>query len=197
MTMTAIAACSGPGSRLVKSDSGASYLRVECSKCHRPHDAPSELEQAVQRELAKLENGRAITVVVNETDSEPMFLPPKPRSVVQQDGAATTDGPVDPAALERERTQLIASLPGLDFAQRTRAEKRIVEVERQLHHDRLLKEAQRRDAEREAERQRQRGALQFLTPKPPTTAAAEPLTPGQKFEMSRPYAPPARRDAKK
>jgi hypothetical protein len=80
---TAIAACTGPGSRLVQSDSGASFLRLECAQCHKHHEPPpavSTLEREVRAELAKKGNERVI-VALHDSGTTRTFLAPKPRPV--------------------------------------------------------------------------------------------------------------------
>jgi len=91
----------------------------------------------------------------------PRFMPPKPYWLAANQDALPPGAltPAQATELEAERDTLIAELDTMPYLDRVRAEHRVLEIERQLHRNRLGREAARRDAERESERQAQRGEM--------------------------------------
>jgi hypothetical protein len=94
---TTMATCTGPGSKLVKSDTGQSYLKVECSTCRTFHDAPTAhqrasagLEAEVRAELRKPANRNVVAAVFSDgtvksyVAPRPPVVPEQPRTVAEK-----------------------------------------------------------------------------------------------------------------
>lgn len=109
----------------------------------------------VEAELKK--NPGVVASVNTETGEVRTFMAPKPYWEVENDAGATgtlTESEV--TALTKERDDLIAALPRLKKAERSKATTRINVIEGTLRRGRATEESARVNREREAERPVQR-----------------------------------------
>jgi hypothetical protein len=117
------------------------------------HTAVNEVEA----ELKKPENKGVVASVNTETGEVLTFMAPKPYWETKNDAGDTgTLTASEVTALETERDQLIAALPQLSKAERSKNQTKIAVIESTLRRARATDEDLRRSAEREAERPVQR-----------------------------------------
>ena len=196
MTIAATALCTGPGTRWATNATSRTRIPCTCGKFHAPLPAAERASAVARAVLSKH---------VQHQDPAP--------GGSEGAGMGTPMSDAEVQALESERSALIASLPGLDFSARTKANLRLDEVERLLRHDRKVRETMGRDEERVIERtgaassyvrpkalapartlvvaagQPHATEVTFLSPKP-YEPPAQPLTPEEKFQQSRPGGKP-------
>src|SRR2546430_5468745 len=114
----------------------------------------------VQQELAKPENRGVIASVNTETGEVQAFMSPVPYWQTTNDAGGTgtlTDSEV--TALEKERADLIAALPGLSKGDRSKTTTRINVIEGLLRTARETDESARVNVEREGARPIERYGL--------------------------------------
>jgi hypothetical protein len=112
----------------------------------------------VAAELKKPENKGVIASVNTETGEVSAFMAPKPYWETAKNDASDTGRltAAEVTALEKERNDLIASLPRLKLGARSKATTRINAIESTLRRARSNAESDRQNVERQAERPLQR-----------------------------------------